>query len=98
MSAAFLLDVAFLTYDAEANGYTADADRIAEIEAELHIDVWADATQVHFYSLEPILQYGRCTVFWTHHNRLFAVGHAFTVCRLCRGWQAEHLQAKPPFR
>ena len=82
----------------EAGAYTADAARIAEMEAELHIDVWADATQVHFYSLVPALQYGHCTVFGTHNNCLFAVRHVFSVCRLCRGWQAEHLRAKPPFR
>lgn len=54
MSAAFLCDPAFFTYDAEGDAYTADAARIAEIEAELKIDIWADATQVCFCTVNPV--------------------------------------------
>lgn len=56
MSAAFLSDPAFFTYDDDAQAYTPDARRIAEMEAELirldYIDVWTDALQVCICSLK----------------------------------------------
>jgi len=46
MSAAFLCDAAFYTFDAESEAYTANEQRISDMAAHLKIDVWADATKV----------------------------------------------------
>ncbi|DBA98566.1 TPA: hypothetical protein ACH3X1_014369 [Trebouxia sp. C0004] len=46
MSAAYLCDPAYYTYDADSQAYLANAKQVAEFEAHLHIDVWKDAEQV----------------------------------------------------
>ncbi|KAL0023253.1 hypothetical protein WJX77_000286 [Trebouxia sp. C0004] len=46
MSAAYLCDAAFYTFDAESEAYTANEQRISDMAAHLKIDVWADATKV----------------------------------------------------
>ncbi|DBA92818.1 TPA: hypothetical protein ACH3X1_003003 [Trebouxia sp. C0004] len=46
MSAAYLCDPAYYTYDADSQAYLANAKQVAEFEAHLHIDVWKDAKQV----------------------------------------------------
>ena len=57
MSAAYLCDPAFFSYDADSEAYVADAKQIAEFEAHLHIDVWKDAKQVgHCHSRHDIMQ------------------------------------------
>ncbi|KAL3150367.1 hypothetical protein ABBQ32_000206 [Trebouxia sp. C0010 RCD-2024] len=45
MSAAYLCDPAYYTYDADSQAYLANAKQVAEFEAHLHIDVWKDAKQ-----------------------------------------------------
>ena len=46
MSAAYLCDPAYYTYDADSLAYLANAKQVAEFEAHLHIHVWKDAKQV----------------------------------------------------
>ena len=46
MSAAYLCDPAYYTYDADSQAYLANAKQVVEFEAHLHIDVWKDAKQV----------------------------------------------------
>ena len=46
MSAAYLCDPAYYTYDGDSQAYVANAKQVAEFQAHLHTDVWKDAKQV----------------------------------------------------
>ena len=46
MSAAFLCDAAFYTFDAESEAHTANEQHLSDMAADLQIDVWADAAKV----------------------------------------------------
>lgn len=72
MSAAYLCDPAFYTYDADSEAYLANAKQVAEFEAQLHIDVWKDAKEVGYCNNRHCIVYTllSAVILFLHLQRL----------------------------
>ncbi len=97
MSAAYLCDPAFYTYDTDSEAYLANAKQIAEFEAHLRIDVWKDAKQVGDCHNRHCITQTQCTAAILPLQCLVAQGcfrfaghHENTISWQTSQWQGHH--------